>query len=320
METLISTENLTKSYGDFTLGPIDLTLEVGQVTGLVGVNGAGKTTLIKCLLGIVIPDGGAIHVLGKAATPSHPLSAATKEHIGVVFDTCPFADDTQLADIARLGRATYRRWNGELFDQLLTDFGLNARKKVSELSRGMGMKLSLAFALAHDPDLLLLDEATAGLDPLAREELLDILRQFMLDERHGILISSHITTDLEKIADQVVCIDHGRVIFDLPKDDIRDEYGVAYLTHRQLEELEAAGDKSVLHVLEHGAAVDALIYPRASWAATHPTLPVDRATIEEFMAFSLSDRPITRPVQNEADDSGGPDRQASSPLSKEAHR
>ena len=211
---LLEACGLTKTYGEFELNGVSLAVEPGSVVGLVGTNGAGKTTLIKSLLGLVRPDGGQAKLFGRSMWENgSPRAAAqeaaqVKERVGVVFDGVSFPGELRVRDVARVMPAAYRTWDTALFGSYLERFGLDGRKRVKELSRGMGMKLMLACALSHGADLLILDEATAGLDPMAREEILGILRDFMAAaEGRGILLATHITSDLEHIADYVVCLE-----------------------------------------------------------------------------------------------------------------
>lgn len=288
MEYAIECTGLEKSYPDFTLGPIDLKVERGTVTGLIGANGAGKTTLIKLILGLTTPSAGSIALFGEPIPNPENLSAALKARIGVVLDTCAFAQTMRVNDVAQLGRAAYKRWDDVLFKQLVREFEVDGKKDVSKLSRGMGMKLTIAFALAHHPELLILDEATAGLDPLAREEILDILRDFMLDESHAILMSTHITSDLEKIADEIVCIDDGSMLFSIRKESICDEAGIAHMRSSELESLRASGDvHAELRILRHEYGIDVLVPDRFAFARSHPDIPVDKATIEDYMNLVL---------------------------------
>ena len=239
MDTLIQGAGITKRYGDFALDAFNITVEPDRVVGLIGSNGAGKTTLLKTLLGMTAPDTGTIRLLG-ADPHAHGALDTLKQRIGVVLDTCAFPVTMKVRDVETLGRAAYEKWDRAQFTELCTTFGLAPKKLVKDLSRGMGMKLSLAFALSHDPDLLILDEATAGLDPIARDEVLDIIRAFMLEEGRGVLMATHITTDLEKIADEVICIDDGALAFALPKEAICDEAGIAHCRTTELEAIKAS--------------------------------------------------------------------------------
>lgn len=289
MESTIRTEALTKSYPGFTLGPLSLDVPAGTVVGLVGANGAGKTTLIKCLLGMIEPDGGTMQVMGQPLTWPHGLAPSIKERIGVVLDACAFTQESRVKDVAQLGRAAYRTWDQARFNELAGAYDLAPDKKVKDLSRGMGMKLSLAFALAHAPSLLILDEATAGLDPLARDDMLDLLRTFMEDETHAVLMASHITSDLEKLADRIICLDNGQVAFDLPKDDICDEAGIARCRASQLEALAESGlfETGSLRVLTEAYNTSVLVPDRFTFTKAFPDIPVERASLESYLALRL---------------------------------
>ncbi len=287
MKPRVQVSDRGKSYRDFALEGVSLTVEPGCVCGLVGPNGAGKSTLIKCLLGLVTPNGGSVEVLGEPVPWAPSLARDLKARVGVVFDTIPLPRALRVSAVGGVGKAAYPEWDDDRFRSLCQDYGLGPTKSVGELSRGMGMRLSLAFALAHDPDLLILDEATAGLDPMARDEVLDDLRAFMAqDERRGVLMATHITTDLEKAADEVVCLDGGRVAFDLAKEDITDTAGVVRCTAEQFERLRAAGVEGLRW--ERRPYETVVMAPdRRALAAACPDLAVGRATIEEYMTLAV---------------------------------
>lgn len=289
MEHLIRTEGLAKRYDGFALKGITLSVPAGTVVGLIGSNGAGKTTTIKAILGMVPPDEGTVELLGCNPHDASSTLAALKQRVGVVLDACAFPVAMRVRDVGDLGKAAYRCWNASEFGRLCERFGLTPKKPVKGLSRGMGMKLSLAFALAHRPELLVLDEATAGLDPLARDEVLDLLRSFMEDESHAILMSTHITTDLEKIADQVTCIDEGRLMFSMPKDAICDQAGIARCRTADLDRLASseAFTTGSLRALPRGMAVDVLVPDRFACTRALPDIAVDRASIEDYMTIML---------------------------------
>ena len=202
-----------------------------------------------------------------------------KQRVGVVFDTCSFPEEMTVASVGKLMSYSYDSWSPADFEQRLAQFQLPKSKTVKDLSRGMSMKLSLACALAHDPDLLILDEATAGLDPLAREEALDILRGYMRDERHGILMSSHITSDLEKIADYIVCIDAGRIVFAVEKDTITDLAGIAHCR--------ATDYPGELRSMRHPYGIDVLAPDRFAFAENFKNIAVDKADIDVYMGMML---------------------------------
>lgn len=309
MQALIDAQGVTKHYEGFALDAFDITVAPDRVVGLIGSNGAGKTTLLKSILGMISLDGGAISLLESDPQANAAESAAAKQDIGVVLDTCAFPVSMKVSDVRTLGRAAYARWDDARFDQLCIEFDLTAKKSVKDLSRGMGMKLTLAFALAHHPKLLILDEVTAGLDPIARDEVLEILRSFMEEEGHAILISSHITTDLEKIADEIVCIDEGAMVFALPKETICDEAGIAHCRTSELEAIAsseygiarsaadtsgsnavcatASPDVTPLKFLPRGLATDLLVPDRVAFARAFPDIEVERVSIEDYMTLTL---------------------------------
>lgn len=287
---LIEARGLTKHYDGFSLEGVNLAVNEGEVVGFVGQNGAGKSTTIKALLGLIRVDGGEGSVLG---TPSDELTrasgAATKERVGVVFDTVSLPGHLRVADVGRIYASAFASWDAHRFSQLTHDLGLDPKKAVKDLSRGMGMKLSLACALAHDPQVLILDEATAGLDPMARDEALERLRDFVAQPGHAILMSSHITSDLERTADRIVCIDAGRIVFDLEKDAITDSAGVARCRVADLERIASSGmiPDSELRYLRHDYGIDVLVPDRFAFAEMFPDIPCDHMTIDDYMSLTL---------------------------------
>ena len=284
MESLIEGINLTKRYDDFTLDHVSLSVPAGYVIGLIGSNGAGKTTAIKALLGLIRLDDGEVRAFGQK-----PAGPDWKQRVGVVFDTCSFVPTMEVGDIASLGRAAYRQWDDRVFTQMLDRSSIKPGKTVKDLSRGMGMKLSLAFAVAHNPDVLILDEPTAGLDPIAREETLEMLREYMGVDGRGILISSHITDDLAKIADTIVCIDGGRTVFSMAKDDICDTAGVARCTSENFATLASSGffGDGGMRYLRRDLSCDVLVPDRFAFGHAFPDIPCDRASIDEYMLLML---------------------------------
>lgn len=298
---LIEADGVTKRYDGFTLNAVSLTVEPGQVVGFIGQNGAGKSTTIKALLGLIGIDGGEARVLGVPARDLRGAFSSVKEDIGVVFDTVSMPPHLKIGEVEKLMAAAYATWDASAFDRYLDLFGLDRSKEVKGLSRGMGMKLSLACALSHDPRVLILDEATAGLDPMAREEVLDLLREFVAVEDdagnpcHGILMSSHITSDLERIADEVVCIDEGRVVFALAKDEICDAMGIARCRAADVDALASsvlAG--SGLRALRNEYGVDVLVPDRFAFASAFPQIPCDRMTIDDYMMLMLKGEVLPR--------------------------
>ena len=234
MTNSIEISGLCKSYGDFALDHIDLTLPGGSIMGLIGENGAGKTTTIKCILNLIRRDAGTITLMGY---DNIAQERQAKAEVGVVLDECYFHDTLRPADIHTILSRVYQNWDKALFASCLKKFQLPEGKYVKEFSRGMKMKLSLAAALAHHPKLLLLDEATAGLDPIVRDEILDIFYEFTRDETHSVLISSHILSDLEKICDYIAFLHEGQLLFCEEKDALLETYGIFNDTAEQAEAL-----------------------------------------------------------------------------------
>lgn len=209
LTTAAALRGATKHYKTFALGPVDLAVPAGSILGLIGENGAGKTTALKLLCGAIRPAGGSVELLGGS-----PADPAIRARIGVVFEDAYFPDCFNAACVGKSMAGIFgKRWDTAKFDALVRRFELDGSKKIKEYSRGMRMKLSLATALAHDPELLILDEATAGLDPVVRGELLDLLLDFIQDEQHSVLMSSHITSDLEQVADAIAYLHHGQLLF-----------------------------------------------------------------------------------------------------------
>lgn len=208
-----------------------------------------------------------------------------RSRVGLVLDTCPFPSTLKVGQIESLVGPAYTTWDRETFAGFINRFGLDPKTKVKDLSRGMGMKLQLACALSHNAKLLVLDEATAGLDPMAREELLDELLAFVADGQHSVLLSSHITSDLDRAADRVICIDNGSIIFDLPREDITDRAGIAHCTQAQAAELMACVEGA--RAVHHAYSVDVLVPNRRETLEAFPEIPCDRATIDDYLRLML---------------------------------
>lgn len=218
----ISIRGVRKQQGTFALRDVDVTVPTGFVTGLVGQNGAGKTTLVKSVLGLVGVDAGTITLFGDA----DPLDAAVRDRIGVVLDQVTAAPEWRVGSVGKRVGLLYRRWDERLFRDLLDRYDVPVGNRVGGLSRGQTVKLSLAMALAHHPDLLVLDEPSSGLDPVARRHLADTVREFVLDPGHTVLFSTHITAELDDLADHVVVLDHGEVAFAGALDDLHERFAV----------------------------------------------------------------------------------------------
>ena len=220
----IELSHINKSFGDFAIRDLNLTVPSGTICGLVGENGAGKSTTIRLLMGVLRPDSGTASVLG--ADVSSPEFRDVKEDVGVVLDEAYFPESLNAVQVGKIMAATYRRWDQRLYDSYLKRFDLPQNKQFKDYSRGMRMKLAIAAALSHQPKLLVLDEATAGLDPIVRDEVLDIFNEFTREEDHSILISSHILSDLEKLCDYIAFIHKGDLLFCEEKDQLLEQYGI----------------------------------------------------------------------------------------------
>lgn len=288
MQKLLELKGVSRRVSDrFSLRDVTLTVEPGQIVGFVGANGAGKTTTIRAALGLIKLDAGEVQLLGQRCDANAPGEAQRhlRSRVGLVLDTCPFPSTLKVGQIETLVGPAYPTWSRETFARFIDRFGLDPKTKVKDLSRGMGMKLQLACALSHNAKLLVLDEATAGLDPMAREELLDELLAFVADGQHSVLLSSHITSDLDRTADRVICIDNGSIVFDLPREDITDRAGIAHCTQAQASELMACVEGA--RAAHHAYSVDVLVPNRREALEAFPEIPCDRATIDDYLRLIL---------------------------------
>ena len=225
--------NLTRHFGDFTLDRLNLTLPGGCILGLIGENGAGKSTTIRLILGMLRPDGGTVTILGR---DNRDNLALTKQDIGVVLDEVGIPECMTPKQVGIVMADVFTRWDAKTYEGLLERFSLPENKKFREFSRGMKMKLGLAVALSHEAKLLILDEATSGLDPVVRDEVVSILSEFTRDESHSILISSHIVSDLEKLCDYVAFLHKGKLLLCEEKDMLLSEYGILHCRPEDLPE------------------------------------------------------------------------------------
>lgn len=281
MENAIVIEHLSKNYGTFCLNDVSFCVPGGAIVGLIGENGAGKSTTIKCILNLIQRDGGSITLLGRDNVAAE---RTVKEDIGVVLDESTFHDTLRAGEVGNILSRVYRSWDSALFRSYLEKFSLPESKLVKEFSRGMKMKLSIAAALAHRPRLLILDEATGGLDPVARDEILDEFLAFIQDENHSILVSSHITSDLEKVADYVVYLHKGRITIQGARDELLENYGRLVCTRAEL----AGVDSSFVVGSRTGQfSCEALIRERAQFRRLYPALTVERVSLEEIMVFTV---------------------------------
>lgn len=230
----IEIKDLVKQFDNFKLGPINLTIPKGTIVGYIGQNGAGKSTTIKLLLGLLNKDSGEIKILDEI----NPSSVGLKDKLGIVFDDLLVPEEMTLIDVEKFCSRVYSKWNKNSFYRFKEKFNLSEKKIIKNYSRGMKMKLSMAVALSHNAELLILDEATSGLDPIVREEILDLLLDFMQDENHTILISSHILSDLEKVADYIAFINDGKILFMETKDELKENYGICTLSNEEVTSID----------------------------------------------------------------------------------
>ena len=274
MSDNIRIQNLTKRFEGFALEGVSFAVPRGAVVGFIGENGAGKSTTIKSILGLIRPDGGSVEVFGK------DVGSLTKEErgrLGAVLGDGKLPENLTAKDLDGVFRHIFARWDAAAFFAYLDRFALPRGKKIKDFSRGMRQKFALAVALSHGADVLVLDEPTAGLDPVARDEILDILYDFMQDERRSVLISSHIVSDLEKLCDYIAFIHRGRLVFFEEKDALYEKYAVL---RAPLETLRSCADAVVaVHRGEFGAGALVL---RAKLPAG---IPVERAGIEDVMLY-----------------------------------
>lgn len=236
MDYILEVKDLEKKYTDFTLDKISFSIPSGTIVGLIGENGAGKSTTINAILNLIKKDGGEIKVLGKEMTDS---DTGMRNEIGVVFDGNNFYDTLTPRKIGNIMAKVYSNWDMSCFEDYLKRFQLPVSKEIKQFSKGMKMKFTIAVALSHNPRLLILDEATSGLDPIVRDEVLDIFLDFVQDETHAVLVSSHITSDLEKIADYITFIHKGKLIFSLSKDELIYNYGIIKCGREQFMKMDS---------------------------------------------------------------------------------
>jgi len=279
MTNAIEIKNLNKKYKDFQLKDVSFKVPRGSIVGFIGENGAGKTTTIKAMLNLVKRDEGTIEMLGMDTLKDEKK---IKESVGVVMDGCNFHDNLKAGDISKMLNSIYKNWNAQLFQNYLKKFMLPENKIIKEFSQGMKMKLQIAVALSHEPELLILDEATSGLDPIVREEILDVFMEFIQDEKHSILISSHITSDLDKIADYIVFIHQGEILLDQEKESLLSKMGVLKCGEEDFRKLE--GDEYIRY-RKNQFSFEVLVNDKAAIRKKYPEAVVDGVTIEEIMLF-----------------------------------
>ena len=282
MDNIIKVNNLTKTYENFKLDNITLEMKKGSIIGLIGENGAGKTTLIKLLLGLIRKDKGDILIFNQK------LNNKVKEDIGIVLDDSFFPEVIKVKDINYIMKNIYKSWDEQLFFKYLKDFSLNENMLIKNLSKGMKKKLEIITALAHHPKLLILDEPTSGLDPIVRKEILDIFLDFIENGENSILFSSHITSDIESIADYIVFIDNGKLVFDKEKDDIFDKakddlldnYGIVKCSDNDFKKI---SKDNIISYLKNKYNYEVLVNDRKKVKKNNSDIVIDKATLEDIM-------------------------------------
>ncbi len=280
MENIIEIKGLSKQYKKFTLDNVNLVVPQGTVMGFIGENGAGKSTTIKAILGLYKRDAGEVKVFGE---DSEKLSNETKEKIGVVFDTIPYPKNITVVQLEKILSGIYKSWETEKFFAYMSKFGLPLKSKIKSFSRGMEMRLSIAAALSHNPSLLVLDEPTGGLDPVMRSEILDIFLEFMQDETHSILISTHITSDLEHIADYICFIHQGKIVFTEERNEMLEKYRILKCTAEDVEKM----DTNDIIGMRKGRFTNEVLTLAAD---KYPHLVADAPTIEEIMVYYVKEQ------------------------------
>lgn len=280
MENCIELKGVTRVYPKFTLNNINLSVPCGSVMGFIGENGAGKSTTIKAILGLLKKGGGSVTVLGEDASE---LSSATKEQIGVVFDGLAFPANLNAKQLDKVMSGIYKTWDSAVFFGYLNRFELPLDKKFKSFSRGMEMRLSIAAALSHNPRLLVLDEPTSGLDPVMRSEILDIFMEFMQDETHSIFISTHITSDLEHIADYICFIHKGSIIFTEERGEMLERHRILKCTDEELARI----DKADIIGMRKGRFSNEVLTAAAD---KYPDIAADAPSIEEIMVYYVKEQ------------------------------
>lgn len=282
MKNAIEIKNLKKEYDtNFKLGELNLEIPSGCIIGLIGENGAGKTTLIKILLNIIKSDQGQIKIFEKDHIQHE---SDIKEDIGVVLDNMFFPEILTANDINNVMKGIYRTWDQSLFYDYLNKFELPKDKMIKTLSKGMRKKLEIATALSHHPKLLILDEPTSGLDPVVRGDILDLFLDFIQDEDHTILLSTHITSDLEHIADEIIFIDKGKIVLNKNRDELLDSYGILKCDLDNFNDIEK---EDIVRYKKNKYNYEILIENRRKMSKKYKDYVIDKITLEELMVLMI---------------------------------
>ena len=281
MENAIEVKKLCKNYKGFQLKDVDITLPKGMIMGFIGENGAGKTTTIKAMLNIIHTDGGEVKIFGMDVKENEKK---IKEDIGVVLDDSFLSEYFNVVDVNKFMKHIYNNWDEELYFKYVDQFQLDKKKKVKEYSSGMKMKLKIAVALSHHPKLLILDEPTSGLDPVARNEILDIFQDFIQDEEHSIFVSSHITSDLEHIADYITFINEGKIVFTETRDKLLETYGIAKCSEEDFKKIDK---KDFIKYKKNRYEYEILIENKMEFQKKYQLEIIDKPTIENIMLIYI---------------------------------
>ena len=281
MKYVIEVNNLKKSFPSFRLDIDNLKIPSGEIIGLIGENGAGKTTLIKLLLNIIKKDDGEIKIFRQDLLENEIL---IKEDIGVVLDNSFFPENLTPKNINTIMSNVYKNWDSNLFYEYLKKFNISESQTLKTMSKGMRKKVEIATSLAHHPKLLILDEATSGLDPIVRSDVLDILLDFIQDDEHTVILSTHITSDLEHIADDIIFIHDGHVVLNTKRDDITDSYGIVKCNE---EELLSMDKKEILSFRKNKYHYEVLVSNRNKIKKKYKDYVIDKATIEDVMLLMI---------------------------------
>lgn len=282
MSDVLKLSNVTKKYTDFTLDNVSFSVPKGCICGFIGQNGAGKTTTISLILDIIKKDSGTIEVMGQSMEEN---GVALKEEIGVVYDEMGFHEFMTPNEINTMMKHVYKNWQQDTFFEYLKRFSLPRNKRCGAFSRGMRMKLQIAVALSHNAQLLIMDEPTSGLDPIVRNEMLQIFQEFVVDENHTILLSSHITGDLERIADMVVFIDHGKIVLSGNKDEILETHG---LLKCKKEEVESIDKEDIVSVRKSGFGAEVLVSDKGKCSKKYEKMVMENIALEDIMIFYVN--------------------------------
>ncbi|MDE5991644.1 MAG: ABC transporter ATP-binding protein [Oscillospiraceae bacterium] len=293
MENILEINGLCKAYDDFSLKDVSFSLPKGFIMGFVGENGSGKTTTIRAILNMAKIDSGKISVFGLDSVTD---TIAIKERMGVVFDSLYLAEHLNVKQIEQQLKPFYKDWDSEEFFRRIREFDLPDNRKVGDFSKGMKMKLMIAVALSHRAELIILDEPTSGLDPVARDELLDILAEYIEDENRGVLFSTHITADVERIADYVTILHNGKVWYTGTKDELTESYAVIKGSE---EDIPAALKEKLIGFHAYRNGFDALI-KTDGLAGLPDTLEYEKASIDEILVYIAKEDKHERHSENHA--------------------